>query len=118
MNGKAIMIRLSWIAGTLLPLLAGATGDANINSTAPQTNQPMQQDQQMATSPEQTAQFQPQLEKAKDFIGAKVVNERGEQLGKIEDVVLTPDRGGINYVVLSHGGVWGVADKYFAVPWS
>jgi sporulation protein YlmC with PRC-barrel domain len=76
----------------------------------------MQQDQQVATSPEQTAQFQPQLEKAKDFIGAKVVNERGEQLGKIEDVVLTPDHQGVNYIVLSHGGVWGMADKFFAIP--
>ena len=118
MNGKAKMVRVSWMAGVLLPLLAGITSAANINSTAPQTNQPMQQDQQVATSPEQTAQLQPQLERAKDLIGAKVVNQQGEQLGKIEDVVLTPDRSGINYVVLSHGGAWGVADKYFAVPWS
>jgi len=98
------------MAGALLPLVAGITSAANRNSTAPQTSQPMQQDQRMATSPEQTAQFQPNLEKAKDIIGAKVVNEQGEQLGKIEDVVLTPDRLGVNYGVLSHAG------KYFAVP--
>ncbi len=116
MNGKAKWVRVSWMAGALLPVLAGITSAANINSTAPQTNQPMQQDQQMATAPEQTAQFQPKLEKAKDILGAKVVNERGEQLGKIEDVVLTPDHQGVNYVVLSHGGVWGMADKYFAIP--
>jgi sporulation protein YlmC with PRC-barrel domain len=78
----------------------------------------MQHDQPVATSPEQAAQFQPHLEKAKDLIGAKIFNERGEQLGTIADVVLTPDRGGINYVVVAHGGAWGVADKYFAVPWS
>ncbi len=118
MNGKAQWVRVSWMVGALLPLLAGFTIAANINSTAPVTNQSMQQDQQVATSPEQPAQFQPRLERAKDLIGAKVVNQQGEQLGKIEDVVLTPDRGGINYVVLSHGGVLGVAEKYFAVPWS
>jgi sporulation protein YlmC with PRC-barrel domain len=118
MNGKAKLVRVSWMAGALLPLLAGITSAANMNSTAPVTNQPMQQDQQVATSPEQTAQFQPHLEKAKDIIGAKVVNERGEQLGKIEDVVLTPDRSGINYVVMAHGGTWGAGEKYFAVPWS
>jgi len=118
MNGKAKMVRVSWMAGALLPLFAGITGAANMNSTSPQTNQPMQQDQQVATSPEQTPQSQSQLERAKDLIGAKVVNERGEQLGTIKDVVLTPDRSGINYVVLSHGRAWGMADKYFAVPWS
>jgi len=100
------------MAGALLPLLVGFTSAANLNSTAPGTNQPMHQDQSVATAPGQTAQFQPQLERAKDLIGAKVVDQQGEQLGTVKDVVLTPDRLGINYFVLSHG------DKYFAVPWS
>lgn len=118
MTGQAKWVRVSWMAGALLPLLVGLTGAANLNSTAPHTNQPMQDDQQVATPSEPTAQFRPHLEKAGDFLGAKVFNERGEELGAIADVVLTPDRGGINYVVLAHGGVWGVADKYFAVPWA
>ena len=118
MNGKAKLVRVGWMAGALLPLLAGFTSAANLNQTKPQTNQPIQDDKQVATSPEQTAQFQPKLEKAKDLIGAKVVNDKGERLGTITDVVLTPGRDAINYVVLSAGGAWGVRDKYFAVPWS
>ncbi len=119
MDGKAKWVRVSWMAGALLPLVAGITSAANINSTQPQTSQPNQQKQQVAPSPEQTAQFQPKLERAKDLIGSKVVNDKGEQLGTIHDVVLTPDRNAINYAVLSRSsGTWGMGDKYFAVPWS
>ncbi len=116
MNGKANWVRVSWMVGALLPLVAGIASTANRNSAQPQTSQ---RDQQAVTSPERTAQFQPKLERAKDLIGSKVVNDKGEQLGTIYDVVLTPDRSGINYVVLSHSsGTWGTGDKYFAVPWS
>jgi sporulation protein YlmC with PRC-barrel domain len=119
MNGQAKWARVSWMAAAVLPLVAGLTSAANLNNSArSQTNQPQQQDQQVATSPEQTAQFQPQLEKAKDLIGAKVVNDKGEQLGTIKDVVLTPDRSAVNYVVLGHDGTWGTGGKFFAVPWS
>jgi sporulation protein YlmC with PRC-barrel domain len=107
------------MAGALLPLVAGLAGAANIQCTQPQTNQPIQQDQQVAPTPGPTAQFQPKLERAKDLIGSKVVNDKDEHLGTVKDVVLTPNRDGINYVVLAReSGTWGMGEKYFAVPWS
>ncbi len=119
MNGEVNWVRVSWMVGALLPLVAGIAGAANIHSTQPQTNQPIQQDQQIAPTPEQTAQFQPKLERAKNLIGAKIVDDKGERLGTVEDIVLTPDRNGINYVVLAReSGTWGMGEKYFAVPWS
>lgn len=117
MNGKAQWVRVSWMVGALLPLVAGFAGAATLNPTPDQTNPPQQQSQQVAPSPQQ-GQYQPQLEQAKNLLGAKVVNDRGERLGVIEDVVLTPNRDAVNYVVLSNGGVWGTGDKYFAVPWA
>jgi sporulation protein YlmC with PRC-barrel domain len=62
--------------------------------------------------------FQPKLEKAKDLIGINIINDRGETLGTVHDIVLTPQRDAISYLVLSHGGVLGIGDKLFAVPWS
>jgi len=118
MNGKANWVRVSWMVGALLLLVAGIAGAANLNSTQPQTNQPIQQDQQVAPTPDQTAQFQPKLERARNLIGAKIVGDKGERLGTVADIVLTPNRDAISYVVLSHGGTWGMGDKYFAVPWS
>jgi sporulation protein YlmC with PRC-barrel domain len=107
------------MAVALLPLVAGLAGAANNrNTTVPPTHQPNQQDQQVAPSSEPTSAFHAKFEKAKDLIGAKIVNDKGEDLGTVADVVLTPNRDAINYVALSHGGTWGVADKYFAVPWS
>lgn len=50
------------------------------------------------------------------LIGDKVTNPAGQQLGKIEDLVLDVDSGKVQYAVLSFGGVLGLGDKYFAVP--
>jgi sporulation protein YlmC with PRC-barrel domain len=49
--------------------------------------------------------------------GDKVVNHQGEDLGKIEELMIDLDRGRIAYAVLSFGGFLGVGDKLFAIPW-
>jgi len=54
---------------------------------------------------------------AQEVIGMKVVNPQGEDLGKIEDIVIHP-RGEVAYAVLSFGGTMGLGDKLFAIPWS
>lgn len=50
------------------------------------------------------------------LIGDAVVNPRGENLGKIEDLVVDPKTSRIDYAVLSFGGFLGMGDKLFAVP--
>jgi hypothetical protein len=54
---------------------------------------------------------------ASSLIGEKVINARGEDLGKIEDIMLDLDGTRIAYAVLSFGGLWGMGSKLFAVPW-
>jgi sporulation protein YlmC with PRC-barrel domain len=46
-----------------------------------------------------------------------VVNAKGEDLGNIEDIMIHMDSGRIAYAVLSFGGILGIGDKLFAVPW-
>jgi len=53
---------------------------------------------------------------ATKLIGDPVVNPKGEDLGKIEDFVIDPKSGRIDYAVLSFGGFLGMGDKLFAVP--
>ncbi len=48
--------------------------------------------------------------------GTDVVNSNGEDLGKIEDIMIDFNEGRIAYVVLSFGGFLGIGDKLFAVP--
>lgn len=49
--------------------------------------------------------------------GDKVRNPQGENLGKIEEVMLDSESGRIAYAVLSFGGFMGMGDKLFAIPW-
>ena len=45
-----------------------------------------------------------------------VVNRTGEDLGTIEDLMIDPAEGTVQYAVLDFGGFLGIGDKLFAVP--
>ncbi len=49
--------------------------------------------------------------------GDKIVNRAGEDLGKIEELMIDLGNGRIAYAVLSFGGFLGMGDKLFAIPW-
>ena len=49
--------------------------------------------------------------------GDKVVNRTGDDLGKIEELMVDTQTGEVSYAVLSFGGFMGMGDKLFAVPW-
>ena len=55
--------------------------------------------------------------KGSDVIGKQVKNLDGKELGDIQDLALDQRDGRIRYAVLSYGGILGLGDKYFAVPW-
>ena len=55
--------------------------------------------------------------KASQLIGMKVEGTDGKKLGDIKDLVVDPEDGSIDYAVLDYGGLVGIGDKYFAVPW-
>lgn len=59
----------------------------------------------------------PAVMSASSLIGDKVTNHQNESLGKIEDIMIDMASGRVAYAVLSFGGVAGIGDKYFAVPW-
>jgi sporulation protein YlmC with PRC-barrel domain len=50
--------------------------------------------------------------------GDRVRNAAGEDLGKIEEIMIDLPSGRVAYAVLSFGGFLGIGDKLFAVPWS
>lgn len=57
-------------------------------------------------------------QKASDLIGKPVKNSKGENLGKIENLAIDPKAGRVLYAVLSFGGMMGVGDKNFAIPFN
>ena len=54
---------------------------------------------------------------ANESIGTNVVGANGENLGRVEDIVLDRNESRIAYVIVSYGGLLGFWDKHFAVPW-
>jgi sporulation protein YlmC with PRC-barrel domain len=57
------------------------------------------------------------LFRSQTLVGRNVVNAQGEDLGRIEEFVIDPDRGHIEYAVLSFGELFGPGEKFFAIPW-
>jgi len=58
----------------------------------------------------------PTVLSASTINGTSVVNSAGEDLGKIEELMIDLNTGQIAYAVLSFGGFLGLGDKLFAIP--
>ena len=50
--------------------------------------------------------------------GTAVYNDSGERIGTVEDVVLDKQSNQIMFAALGFGGILGVGEKYYPVPWS
>jgi sporulation protein YlmC with PRC-barrel domain len=55
---------------------------------------------------------------AATLTGNSVRNAAGEDLGKVDEIMLDIPAGRVAYAVLSFGGFLGLGNKLFAVPWS
>ena len=60
----------------------------------------------------------PELMGAATLTGDSVVNQQDDALGDIKEIMLDMRSGRVAYAVLSFGGILGMGDKLFAVPWS
>jgi len=59
----------------------------------------------------------PRLMGADTLMGEDVYNRQDEDLGDIKEIMLDMQTGQIAYAVLSFGGILGMGNKLFAVPW-
>jgi sporulation protein YlmC with PRC-barrel domain len=69
----------------------------------------------MASTTDQT-RLRTHVLSATTIIGDSVRNTAGEDLGKIEELMIDLDHNRVAYAVVSFGGFLGMGDKYFAVP--
>ncbi len=60
----------------------------------------------------------PRLMSVDSLVGNKVTNKQDDDLGGIKDMMLDMHSGQVAYVVLSFGGIFGMGEKLFAVPWN
>lgn len=54
---------------------------------------------------------------ASSLIGDSIKNPQGESLGDLKDLMVDLGTGKIGYGVVAFGGVLGMGEKLFAVPW-
>ena len=50
--------------------------------------------------------------------GTAVYNNGGDKIGTVEDIVLDKQSNQIMFAALGFGGVMGMGEKYYPVPWS
>ena len=55
---------------------------------------------------------------ASSLSGDRVKSPTNEDLGKIKELMIDVPTGRVAYAVLSFGGVLGIGDKLFAIPWN
>jgi sporulation protein YlmC with PRC-barrel domain len=55
---------------------------------------------------------------ASSLIHDRVVNLTGDDIGRIEELMIDVISGRVAYCVLSFGGLLGLGGKLFAMPWS
>ncbi len=49
--------------------------------------------------------------------GDDIVNRNGDKLGSLKEIMIDMDSGTVAYGVLSRGGLAGIGEKLFAIPW-
>jgi hypothetical protein len=54
---------------------------------------------------------------AREALGARVVDLAGEKLGTLEDLAIDP-RGQVTFAIVAFGGLLGLGEKLFVVPWT
>ena len=59
----------------------------------------------------------PQARSVSTLLGNLVVDRDGREVGRIQELMVDPKNGHVTYAVMSLGGVLGVGEKLFAVPW-
>ena len=50
--------------------------------------------------------------------GTTVYNDAGDKIGTVEDIVLDKTSNQIMFAALGFGGVMGIGEKYYPIPWS
>lgn len=51
------------------------------------------------------------------LIQYEVINSRNEDMGQVQNIILDVAEGKIAFVVVAFGGILGISDKWFALPW-
>ncbi|HVX62842.1 MAG TPA: PRC-barrel domain-containing protein [Pirellulales bacterium] len=75
-----------------------------------------QTDDNQETAGAPRAERRSRLHRGGELLGMVVQNAVGDELGRVEDIVVGMNSDDIRYLALSFGGFLGMGDKFFALP--
>jgi sporulation protein YlmC with PRC-barrel domain len=106
--------------GTMLPGAQHITNTTEkpANSTAPENGKGYAVSETPDSDPRNQENRTRRVLGAGTLKGDRVRNTAGDDLGKIEEIMIDLGTGRVAYAVLSFGGFLGIGDKLFAVPWN
>src|SRR5664279_5550018 len=100
------------------PIRSLTSGAPMVNQTGTYATTQDERGAQIIADPDDASRGPgPAIMDAKTLTGDGVVNAAGEDLGKIEAIMLDVASGRVAYAVLSFGGFLGMGSKLFAIPW-
>jgi sporulation protein YlmC with PRC-barrel domain len=94
--------------------LADEQGVGKTPSVQAQTDEKAATTKGQGQTSEKTAMEQ--ADRVSKIIGKKVISQKGEDLGKIEDLVLSKGAC-LDYIILAPGGLLGTGDRLIPIPW-
>lgn len=72
----------------------------------------------ITTEPATMDEMPLQIVRSSAILGKNITNAKGEAIGRLQDIVLTPDQTSASYVVLRRGGFLSIGGQVYAVPWT
>lgn len=116
-----LLRRTSLLVGALV-LAVPATAQQATTQREGQRPAGQRESSTQAAQPEQTKKAGEKIRVAHVFRtstieGMEVRNAQNEDLGTVQELVVDISTGEVKYAALSFGGVLGIGDKLFAVPW-
>ncbi|MFA5516984.1 MAG: PRC-barrel domain-containing protein [Desulfuromonadales bacterium] len=122
MKKTALITALLFVAGSALASGAIAQERTGQEQDKPGALGQFESQERQQPGQQEQAQAQPQeqqnIRSADELEGAKIQNAQGEDLGELSQVLVDLEAGRIGYAVVASGGVLGMGENKYIVPFN
>ncbi len=121
MKKLSILTTLLFALGLYMVPATFATGGSTDNKNKQYGQGEYQKDQKVQTQAQQGQKFQQQKQNlllVDNLIGSEIQDQQGEKIGDIDRVLVDVENGQIGFVTVASGGVLGVGEDKYIVPFN